>query len=175
MQESADIELLRQYVEENSEVAFGELVTRYVNLVYSAAARKTGSLDTAEEITQAVFIILARKAKTLRKDTILSGWLYQATRLTAANFLRNEIRRSRREQEAYMQSLSDETETRPEIEPLLEDAMGRLNEKERNAIVLRFFEGRSFQEIGTRHRREAQRRTLKRGHRAGQWSRDDSH
>jgi RNA polymerase sigma factor (sigma-70 family) len=149
MQEQADIQLLRQYAEKNSEAAFGELVTRYVNLVYSAAARKTGSLDAAEEITQAVFIILARKAKTLRKETILSGWLYQTARLTAANFLRNEIRRSRREQEASMQSLSNETEAWPEIEPLLEDAMGGLNDKERNAIVLRFFEGRSFQEIGT--------------------------
>src|SRR6516162_7274915 len=138
MQESADIELLREYAEQNSEEAFRGLVTRYVNLVYSAAARKTGSLDAAEGITQAVFIILARKAKSLRKETILSAWLYQTTRLTAANFLRNEIRRSRREQEAW-----------PEIEPLLEDAMGGLNEKERNAIVLRFFEGRSFEEIGT--------------------------
>src|SRR5215469_3023706 len=124
MQEQADIELLRQYAEQNSEAAFGELVTRYVNLVYSAAARKTGSLDAAEEITQAVFIILAKKAKSLRKETILSGWLYQTTRLTAANFRRNEIRRARREQEAYMQSLSNESESWPEIEPLLEDAMG---------------------------------------------------
>lgn len=149
MQESADKELLRQYAGQNSEAAFGELVRRYINLVYSAAARKTGSLEAAEEITQAVFIILARKAKNLPRETILPGWLYQTTRLTAANFLRNEIRRSRREQEAYMQSQPNETESWSEIEPLLEDAMGRLNKKERDAIVLRFFEGRSFQEIGT--------------------------
>lgn len=148
MQEQADIELLRQYAEQNSEAAFAELVTRYVNLVYSAAARKTGNLHAAEEITQAVFIILAKKAGSLREGTILSGWLYQTTRLTAANFLRHEIRRGQREQEAYMQSMSNETDAWPEIAPLLEDAMDRLNEKERNAIVLRFFEGRSFQEIG---------------------------
>src|SRR5215469_9707786 len=148
MQELADIELLRQYAEQNSEAAFADLVSRYVNLVYSAAARKTGNLHAAEEITQAVFIILARKANSLRKETILSGWLYQTARLTAANFLRHEIRRGRREQEAYMQSLSNETDAWPEIAPLLEDAMGRLNEKERNAIVQRFFEGKSFQEVG---------------------------
>jgi RNA polymerase sigma factor (sigma-70 family) len=148
MQEPFDAELLRQYAEQDSESAFAALVTRHVNLVYSAAVRKTHNPHAAEEITQAVFIILARKARALRRETVLSGWLYQTARLTAANFLRNEIRRVRREQESYMQSLSNETGAWPQIEPLLDDAMGGLNEKERNAVVLRFFEGKSFQEIG---------------------------
>src|SRR4051812_11690380 len=149
MQEPTDTELLREYAEQNSETAFAALVERHINLVFSAAIRKTGNPDAAEEITQAVFIILAQKAAALRKETVLSGWLYQTARFTAANFLRNEIRRAHREREASMQSPSNETEGWPEIEPLLEDAMGHLNEKERNAIVLRFFEGKSFQEIGT--------------------------
>jgi uncharacterized protein (TIGR03435 family) len=151
MQEVADMELLRQYAHRKSEEAFAVLVTRHVNVVYSAALRKTGNAHAAEEITQAVFIILAKKANRLRDGTILSGWLYQTARLTSASFLRTEIRRARREQEAYMQSLSNEPEAKvwPEIEPLLEDAMGRLVEKERNALALRFFEGKSFQEIGT--------------------------
>jgi uncharacterized protein (TIGR03435 family) len=150
MQEVADMELLRQYAHRKSEEAFAGLVTRHVNVVYSAALRKTGNAHAAEEITQVVFIILAKKADRLRDGTILSGWLYQTARLTSASFLRTEIRRARREQEAYMQSLSNEPEARvwPEIEPLLEDAMGRLGEKERNALALRFFEGKSFQEIG---------------------------
>src|ERR1035437_3691813 len=151
MQEMADMELLRQYAHRKSEEAFAVLVTRHVNVVYSAALRKTGNAHAAEEITQAVFIILAKKADRLRDGTILSGWLYQTARLTSASFLRTEVRRARREQEAYMQSLSNEPEAKvwPEIEPLLEDAMGRLGEKERNALALRFFEGKSFQEIGT--------------------------
>ena len=150
MQEVADMELLRQYADRNSDEAFAALVARHVNLVYSAALRKTGNADAAGEITQAVFIILAKKAGRLSQRTILSGWLYQATRLTAANFLRTEIRRVRREQEAYMQSLANETEPElwPQMAPLLENAMGRLGEKDRNAIALRFFEGKSFQEIG---------------------------
>src|ERR1017187_1964247 len=148
MQELADTELLRQYAEQDSEAAFAALVTRHVNLVYSAAVRKTQNPHADEEITQAVFIILARKARSLRRETVLPGWLYQTARLTGANFLRNEIRRVRREQESYMQSLSNETGAWPQIEPLLDDAMGGLNEKERNAVVLRFFEGKSFQEIG---------------------------
>ncbi len=150
MQETGDIELLRQYAREGSEEAFAALVNRHVNLVYFAALRKTNNAQAAEEITQAVFIILAKKAHQLRRGTILSGWLYQAARLTAASFLRTELRRARREQEAYVQSLLNEPElgTWPEIAPLLEDAMGVLGEKERNAIVLRFFEGKSFQEVG---------------------------
>jgi RNA polymerase sigma factor, sigma-70 family len=150
MQEAADMDLLRQYADRNSDEAFAALVARHVNLVYSAALRKTGNAHAAEEITQAVFIILAQKAGRLSQRTILSGWLYQTTRLTAANFLRTEIRRVRREQEAYMQSLANETEPEvwPQMAPLLEDAMGQLGEKDRNAIALRFFEGKSFQEIG---------------------------
>ena len=149
MQETADMDLLRQYVEQHSEAAFAALVTRHMNLVYSAALRKTGQAGAAEEITQAVFIILAQKAHRLRAGTILSGWLYQTTRFAAASFLRAEIRRTRREQEAYMQSLSDESTENVwlEIEPLLEDAMGRLGDQDRNALVLRFFEGKSFEEI----------------------------
>jgi uncharacterized protein (TIGR03435 family) len=151
MHEPADNELLRRYSREGSESAFAALVTRYVNLVYSAALRKTGSTYVAEEVTQAVFIILARKAGGLREETILSSWLYQTTRLTAANFVRTEFRRARREQEAYMQSSSNETESAvwQQIEPFLEDAMGQLGELDRGVIVLRFFEGKSFQEISS--------------------------
>ena len=151
MQEFQDIELLRQSARENSDEAFAALVSRHVNMVYSAALRKTGNPAAAKEITQAVFVILAQKANGLLRHTALSGWLYQATRLTAANFLRTEIRRARREQEAYMQSLPNQTEPEvwPQIMPLLEDAMGRLGEKDRDTLALRFFEGKSFQEIGT--------------------------
>jgi len=154
MQESQDSELLRQYAREKSDEAFAALVTRHVNMVYSAALRKTGNPAAAEEITQAVFIILAQKADRLLPHPALSGWLYQTTRLTAANFQRTEIRRTRREQEAYMQSLSSQTEPElwTQITPLLEDAMGDLGEKDRNALALRFFEGKTFQEIGTAFR-----------------------
>src|SRR5208282_1686167 len=151
MQESQDSEWLRQYAREKSDVAFAALVARHVNMVYSAALRKTGNPAAAQEITQAVFVILAQKANRLLPHPAPSGWLYQTTRLTAANFLRTEIRRTRREQEAYMQSLSSQTEPElwTQITPLLEDAMGDLGEKDRNALALRFFEGKTFQEIGT--------------------------
>jgi RNA polymerase sigma factor (sigma-70 family) len=118
--------------------------------VYSTALRKTGNPHSAEEITQAVFIILARKAGQLRRSTIISGWLYQTTRLTAANFLRTDMRRAQREQEVYMQSSfsHSEPDNWPEVAPILEDAMGELGETDRTAVVLRFFEKKSFQEVG---------------------------
>jgi len=151
MHNVADMDLLAQYVARNSEAAFAALVSRHVNLVYSAALRKTGNPHAAEEVTQAVFIILAKKAGQLRPATILSGWLHQTARLTAANFLRTEIRRARREQEAFMQSLAHESdpEVWRQIQPLLDDALGRLGEKDRNAVALRFFEQKSYSEIGT--------------------------
>jgi uncharacterized protein (TIGR03435 family) len=150
MHDTDDIELLRQYAEEQSETAFETLVKRHVNLVYAAARRSMDNAHQAEEITQAVFIILARKARSLRQGTILSGWLYQTARLTAANHLRTEIRRAHREREAHMQSLSNETEPDPwpQIAPLLDHAVGGLGEKDRNAIVLRFFEKKSLSEVG---------------------------
>ena len=153
MPETDDNQLLRDFTEHQSDAAFAALVTRYVNLVYSVALRQTSHPDAAEEITQAVFIILARKAKALGPKTILSGWLYQTTRLTAANFLRGQIRRQQREQEAYMQSGLNEShpvadETWRRIAPLLDDALGKLGERDRHAIVLRYFESRSLGEVG---------------------------
>src|ERR1039457_5481733 len=102
MPELNDIALLKQFAEGDSEPAFAELVSRHLNLVYSSALRSVRNTHAAQEISQAVFIILTRKAKSLGEKTILSGWLYQTTRLTAANYLRTEIRRQRREQEAFM-------------------------------------------------------------------------
>src|SRR5690349_8101669 len=98
-----DMELLQDYVKRHSEEAFTALVTRHIDLVYSAALRHTRNHHEAQEITQAVFLILARKAPSLNARTVLAGWLFQTARLTAANHVRGETRRARREQEACMQ------------------------------------------------------------------------
>jgi len=150
MQPTDDSSLLRQYAENNSDEAFAALVTRHINLVYSVALRQVGNPHHAEEITQAVFIILAKKAASLRHDKALSSWLFQATRLTAKNFVRSESRRHRREEEAYMKSTSDESgaEVWQKMAPLLDNAVAGLREKDRQAIVLRFYEGRNLHEVG---------------------------
>ena len=139
--------LLKQYAR-GDESAFTTLFERHVHLVYSVALRQARNPPHAEEVTQAVFILLARKAKSLSPKTVLSGWLYQAARLTTASLIKREIRRRRREQEMYMQTLTEpDTSLWEQISPLLDDAMGRLGENDRNAIVLRFFENKTPQEV----------------------------
>jgi RNA polymerase sigma factor (sigma-70 family) len=150
MPDAGDMELLRDYHRQGSEEAFAELVRRHIALVYSTAYRHAGIAAQAEEITQAVFVILARKAAGLRPDTILDAWLYETTRLTALNFLRAERRRQFREQEAYMQSTVPESAEVPiwnQLAPLLDEAMARLGKKDREAVVLRFFKQNSLREV----------------------------
>src|SRR5450432_4944466 len=127
-----DIVLLREYARNNSEAAFATLVSRHVNLVYSVALRSVRDAHLAGEITQAVFIILARKADSLGDKTILSGWLCRTARYASANALTIQRRRQQREQEAYMQPILNEAEpveTWNQIAPMLDGALEQLGKK----------------------------------------------
>ena len=151
MNDAPDSQLLEQFARTRSEAAFAELVKRHIGLVYSVAFRKTGNPQHSEDITQAVFIILARKADSLGAKTVLPGWLYHTARLTTVNFQRAEMRRIRREQEAFMQSATEETALDAlwkEVSPLLEDAMAGMRANDRDAIVLRFFKNLNLADMG---------------------------
>jgi RNA polymerase sigma factor (sigma-70 family) len=148
----SDRELVERFAKGGSEEAFRELVTRHIGLVYSVALRHTGNPHHAEEISQAVFVLLVRRAKSLGKNVVVSGWLYHTARLTAANFQRAEFRRIRREKEVYMQSpTKDEIadEVWRDLLPLLDRAMASLSAADRDCMVLRFFENKSFRDVAS--------------------------
>jgi RNA polymerase sigma factor (sigma-70 family) len=152
MQTMDDMALLREYAANNSETAFEELVSWRMNFVYSAALRQVRDPHLAGEIAQAVFIILARKAGRISDKTVLTGWLFKTTRFAALAQIRDRAKRRQRELEVQMQS-EFESPTADEIwnqmSPLLDEALATLGEKDRQAVLLRFFENKSLAEVGS--------------------------
>ena len=146
-------ELLRRYVEDRSQEAFTELVRGNLDLVYSAALRQLdGDSHRAQEAAQAVFTDLARKAPSLSRHTALTGWLYTSTHFAAAKLRRTEQRRQALEREAsIMNELTATAESAAnweKLRPVLDGVMHELNARDREAVLLRYFEQRSFAEIG---------------------------
>jgi RNA polymerase sigma factor (sigma-70 family) len=149
-----DAELLRQYVQAGSEDAFAELVERHLPVVYSSALRQTyGDLELARDICQTVFIDLAGKARSLLGHELLIGWLFSATRFAAAAALRGNRRRQIRERIAV--SMHEDAATPaleyrdPELASALDAAIEDLASEDRNAVLLRFFQGKDFKDVGT--------------------------
>lgn len=144
--ERDDQQLLRAYAGQRSEEAFAVLVKRHASLVYGTACRKLGNAGEAEEVTQAVFVALAKKAPFLCHRANLAGWLHQTTLLECRQHLRTELRRRRREQTAMqLNELSPPNE--PALAAELDDALLELSEKDRQPLLLRFFENLSLREV----------------------------
>ena len=143
----SDFDLLQEYGRRRSEEAFRTLVGRYANLVFSAALRQTRDPQGAEDVAQAVFIILARKAAALPRSTILCGWLLRTVRFVALNTLRRETHRRQTEKEAMSLYTTEGDAAWDRMAPVLDEVLCGLSDKDRDAIALRFFEQRSFREI----------------------------
>jgi RNA polymerase sigma factor (sigma-70 family) len=151
-----DTELLRRYVESRSQEAFAELVRRRIGLVYSVALRLTRDPHRAEDVSQAVFTDLARKAASLVQRPVLAGWLYRSAHFAAVDVIRAEASRTKREREAHSMheilghddgSAKDDWE---KLRPVLDQVISELGERDRDAVLLRFFDGRSFGDIAAR-------------------------
>ena len=148
-----DAELLSRYAADQSEDAFAELTRRHVDLVHSAALRlMNGDLHAAQDVTQQVFTEVARQAKRLARHPALVGWLYTTTRLMALRMNRTEQRRQAREQEANMMNELLHDDTPPvdwnRLRTVIEDAMHELDDQDRHAVLLRYFQNKTLNEVG---------------------------
>ena len=147
-----DNQLLEAWVAQRSDPAFSELVGRYVDLVHSAALRQVGDPPLADDVAQAVFLLLASKAASLRRTAALGGWLYRTTRFIAISSMRSDARRRRREQEAAVMhptshAFDSEDSAWTQVAPLLDEAMAALPEFDRNALLLRFFQAKPMDAV----------------------------
>jgi RNA polymerase sigma factor (sigma-70 family) len=158
----ADRSWLSEYADTKSAAAFARLVREHGPLVYSTCLREVRDPHLAEDVAQVVFLLLARKldAGAWRPRTVLAGWLYETARFASRNALRRERRRRARETKAVIDMLASRAAAdgrgggpggRPrweEIEPLLNAALGRLRRKDRDAILLRYYQDKPLKEVG---------------------------
>jgi RNA polymerase sigma factor (sigma-70 family) len=156
--EQSDQQLLRRYAHGGSQQAFATLVERHLNLVYCAARRQVRDPNDAQDVAQAVFWVLSRKAGSLAgdPDLVLAAWLWSTTRLTSLNAARSERRLKRRERNAAQMNSDRQNELDgssatlqwDDVAPHLDAALSKLRETDRRAVILRFFENRTLREVG---------------------------
>jgi RNA polymerase sigma factor (sigma-70 family) len=143
-----DFALIQHFVASRCHDAFARIVHRHVNLVYSACHRQLADPHLAEDATQAVFIILTQRASSLSDRVILPGWLHNTARHVCANIRRTESIRRKHEMNASKPDHATPANHQPVDPALLDDALARLSPRDRDAIILRFFSGLSFQHVG---------------------------
>ena len=146
-----DADPLRSYSQTGSPEAFAALVRTHIDLVYTAARRQTRDPHLADDITQAVFIVLSKKAGTISDPARLPGWLIRTTRYAAHTAINIGVRRRRHEQQAAAMkpafAAGDDVSYLSDLLPALDQHLARLNDADRTAIVLRYFQDKPVREI----------------------------
>ncbi|HEX8523660.1 MAG TPA: sigma-70 family RNA polymerase sigma factor [Tepidisphaeraceae bacterium] len=148
-----ELPLLEEYAASGSPEVFKALVDQYIDLVYTSARRQVRDPHLAEDVTQAVFIVLHQKARTIPRDRPLSAWLLKTTSYTAANARRLRVRRQNYERKAAEMvaenaHMPDDDAGWEELTPMLDAGLAKLKAADRNALLLKFFERKSLREIG---------------------------
>ncbi len=148
-----DRELLRCYTQSGNEDAFTKLVERYLGMVYGTAFRRTGNRELAEEVSQNVFALLARKATQLKPGAVIAGWLHRTTVLQSSHTMRSERTRTHK-MKAFSESLSEDIAEAQhewnEVAHIIDASMNKLQPADRDVLFLRFFEGWTYRDIGHR-------------------------
>lgn len=148
-----DLELLARYVKDGCAKSFGIVMRRHIGWVYSASLRQVGDAALAEDVTQSVFVLLTRRAADLGPGVQLRGWLFNTLRFVAREAQRKQGRRRRHEAQVALQCDAaehdngiDESAWR-QMSPLLDEAVASLRETDRQAVLLRFYEGKNFAKV----------------------------
>jgi RNA polymerase sigma factor (sigma-70 family) len=154
MERMEDLRLLRRYAEEGCAASFEAVVRRHIGWVYASSVRQVGDPELAEDVTQAVFVLLARRAGTIGDQTLLTGWLFNTVRFTAKEARRKEARRRKHESRAAVDAgaaaaaeAGIDEQAGEAMAPLLDEAVASLTESDRQAVLLRFYEGRDFAQV----------------------------
>ena len=149
--EPDDRQLLAAYARRGEQEPFARLVRRHVRFVYGCALRQTRDAPAAEDVTQTVFTLLAQKAHTLAtRGGPLRGWLFAVARYAASNERRAAARRRRHEREAARREAwrpEDDSTNVSEVADMLDGALASLSRADREAVLLRYFEGGDARDV----------------------------
>jgi len=148
LREKSDGELLAEFVTTGRDATFGEIVRRHGTLVAGICRRILGRAPEAEDVAQAVFLTLVRKARGLRNSPSVAGWLHRVAQDLSRNALKGAERRRRHEQEAVPMKAGPETRKWEEVRPLVDQELDRLPEKYRLPLVLHYLQQRTQEEVG---------------------------
>lgn len=146
-----DNQLIAEYHDSRGDDAFAALVRQHINLVFATAMRQVGDHGAAEEITQNVFVALAQASGKLKSHPTIAGWLHRTTLNKSREWLRSELRRHRREEVAVARELAaaEGDSVWAPLVPLLDEALLKLREPDRQAVIMHYMEGQSFSEVGS--------------------------